>query len=139
MKFQETGAVVRHAGSGRPRKVMETIKTIVGTEKRTAETICMHIRVHVLRRRVPKPHFRSISSFLPYCVISVLVSCIRSGVFVSFRFHFVLAPSSCNGNQVLTFFGPYCTIRNKDQVWAIYWASISTTYMPPKFILPHVT
>ena len=35
VKYQETGTVARRAGSGRPRKVTETIKTIVENQMRT--------------------------------------------------------------------------------------------------------
>ena len=63
--------------------------------------------------RAPHTQFRFVSVKFPFWFRAV--SCIRSSVFVSFRFRFVLASSSCNGNGMLTFFlaptvCPYCNV-----------------------------
>ena len=51
----------------------------------------------------------TVSAFLFYCVNSVLVACsivFSFRRFRSFRFCFVLASSTCNTNEVLTFLAP---------------------------------
>ena len=103
VKYQETEASARRAGSGRPRKVTGTIKTTRSTVKRETENPTRACASYTVR-------FHFVASFSSYCLISALVSC--RIVYLFKHFGFVFRPCSVfvQRKRNVNFFGPYCSL-----------------------------